>query len=570
VTKTIKAFTVAIYSEEGDMRLPSPPHVSFKTLIVTLATSFASWIIGGEFIRVLISTVLDLTEPVGGFLAYALTGALLGAINGLILQRFAGRAGLFVSLGVVGGAAAGWILALTLTALTAPTPTDPRGWVFGLASFIAIAVGTIRLLAFSPLQPAATRVQGQQLPVARASTSTSEESAQKVPIQHIQTARGGAEQETATPITAHEGETTPGVAKPEPGLATEAHPTQPTPGTTTAGIGEGRPHPPPAALQSIEEIEEALMEMILEEDVRELVPLPNNTSPEGGSYPELESRLGTETTDLLKVVKRLVDKNYLRIMGVEFKKVACPHCLSTLNMLTLRCRVCGSLNLGRQRILQHEACGFLGPEDSFLVDGRTICPRCGSNVKLHPSPLEEGEEVLKVHSSFFICYNCNEVNPDPHITFKCITCGADYDLGSLEFKTFYRYAVNPEVVSAMKEQRIPLKLIKEEFESRGYEVQLNARISGSSKVRHKVDLLYSRGEKLGAIFLFSDRGGTRIHDLMKIIVMKADTRIENVNILCLGHLDVDSRRLAELYNIRVIEDVASMKTPTEVVNQLLG
>ncbi|MEM3033738.1 MAG: hypothetical protein QXF51_06165, partial [Nitrososphaerota archaeon] len=77
------------------------------------------------------------------------------------------------------------------------------------------------------------------------------------------------------------------------------------------------------------------------------------------------------------------------------------------------------------------------------------------------------------------------------------------------------------------------------------------------------------GQVRGAVFLFSDKGGAKIHEIMKIIVMKADTRIDNIKILCLGQLDNDSKRLAELYNIVVMENLATKDLGTEVVPRLI-
>lgn len=547
----------------------------FPLAAISLAVSFVSWVVGGEFLRILVASILPLLEPVGTYLAYVLTGLLLGAINGLVLYRFV-RAWFILVVGVV----AGWGFAFLLTTIANPVyPPMLIGWLMGLAAFTAMVSGVVKLLAGKVVQAPVVPSpqikeqavqQPQQAQTPTEAIKTTPQAATVATIKEGITAPPPSPTTTPTP--------TPTVAEPQSPLPppTTAPPT-PTP-TATPPTTTIPPIPPaitpPLPLepsQTIEEIEEALIEMIGEEGMTEIVPLPNNTSPEGGSYPEIESRLKVETTTILRVIKRLMDKNYIRVSGVEFKKVACPHCQSALNILTLSCRSCGSTNIGRQRILQHEICGYLGPEDGFTVGGRTLCPRCGGNVKILRGPLEEEhEQVLRVHSSFFICYNCNEVSPDPHISFRCLTCGLDYDLSSFEFKTFYRYAVNPEMIVGLQEQKKPLRLIAEELRRQGYEVQLGARLTGSSKVRHKVDLLYSRGGVTrGAVFFVSDKGGPKIHEIMKIIVMKADTKIDNVKLLCLGQVDNDSKRLSELYNIAIIENIAAKDLATEVIPRLV-
>ncbi|MEM4355659.1 MAG: hypothetical protein QW082_05285 [Nitrososphaerota archaeon] len=528
------------------------------SIAIVFALSFVSWFIGGEPLRVLAESILSFGEPAGVFIAYALTGLLIGAVNGLVLYRLIKA--WFVLLV---GAAAGWGLAFALIMFSGPI-VSILGWATGLAVFAAILVGFVRLLGGG----------GVKIPPPMPSQIDRETAQTPQPPQTIESKPMVKVQETPAPTLTETGSTPPPTQATTPSPQTETEMTPPPTATQTETAPPtpmAIPPPPPEPSLSIEDLEETLVEIMVEEEITEIVPLPNNTSPEGGSYPDLESRLGIDTTTLLKVIKRLIDKNIVKVSGVEFKKVMCPHCQSALNILTLSCRACGSTNIGRQRILQHEACGYLGPEDSFTTGGRPLCPRCGSSVKILRGPIEdEQEQVLKVHSSFFMCYDCNEVSPDPYISFRCLTCGLDYDLSSFEFKTFYKYAINPEMISELQRQKRPLKLIAEELKKQGYEVQLGARILGSSKVRHNIDLLYSRlGQVRGAVFLFSDKGGAKIHEIMKIIVMKADTRIDNIKILCLGQLDNDSKRLAELYNIVVMENLATKDLGTEVVPRLI-
>ncbi len=535
-------------------------------IVMVVALSFVSWFIGGEPLSVLISRALALEEVVGGYVAHVLTGLLIGAINALVLHRV-----IRVWIAYFVGAIVGWALALTLVMMTTPlAPPFILQWVAGLGAFIATLAGLVWFLSGGivkfPIGQAQVSRQSVQLPQPSQTPTTPVTEKQEPPPQPSKESTPAPPPITeATPLPTPKAEPTPPppTTQPPPQTAQTAPPPPAQPAT---------PPPPSEPARSIEEIEEAMVEIIAEEGITEIIPLPNNTSPEGGSYPDLESLLNIDTTMLLRAIRRLIDKNMVRIAGVEFKKVACPHCQSALNILTLSCRACGSTNIGRQRILQHETCGYLGPEDSFTVGGRALCPRCGSSVKILRSPLEEEhEQVLKVHSSFFICYDCNEVSPDPHISFRCLTCGLDYDLTSFEFKTFYRYAVNPDVISGLQEQKRPLKLIADELRKQGYEVQLGARISGTSKVKHKVDLIYSRlGQPKGAVFLFTERGGAKIHDVMKIIVMKADTKIDNIKILCLGQLDNDSKRLAELYNISIIENIAAKDLGSEVIPRLVS
>ncbi len=322
---------------------------------------------------------------------------------------------------------------------------------------------------------------------------------------------------------------------------------------------------------SNEDIEDKILEIIERDGLTEIVPLPSNLSPEGGFYPELEEKIGIDTSKLLQVFKSLTDRGILKPAGVEFKKVVCPRCLSALNIINLGCPFCKSINIARQRILQHEACGFLGPEERFTEGGKTACPRCGAEVEIIRGQSEEvGKDVLKVHSTLFICYDCNEVSTEPYISFRCLTCGMIYDLVSFESKSFYRYAINVEALHKTLELKKPLKIIAEEVSKKGIEVQQQVMITGLSKVPHRVNLLFKKDEKImGAIIVITDKGESHLHEIMRVLVLRTDTGIKNLYVLSYYKLDEDAKRLAQFNKIMVIEDVFSKDITNEIVPQIL-
>jgi len=320
-----------------------------------------------------------------------------------------------------------------------------------------------------------------------------------------------------------------------------------------------------------EDLEDKILEIIEKDGLTEIIPLPSNLSPEGGFYPELEEKLGIDTSRLLQVLKSLTDRGILRQSGVEFKKVVCPRCLSALNIINLACPYCKSINIVRQRILQHESCGFLGPEERFTESGKTVCPRCGAEVELISGQSgEAGKEVLKIHSTLFTCYNCNEVSTEPYVSFKCLTCGMMYDLISFESKTFYRYTVNLDMLYKALELKKPIKIIVEEAVKRGIDVQQQVMITGASKIPHKVNILFKKGERIvGAVIVITDKGESHLHEIMRVLVLRTDAGIKNLFVLSYYKLHEDARKLAEFNEIPIIEDVLSKDVYNEVVPRIL-
>ncbi|MCS6783694.1 MAG: hypothetical protein NZ581_00655 [Candidatus Caldarchaeum sp.] len=369
--------------------------------------------------------------------------------------------------------------------------------------------------------------------------------------------------------------------KPQPQITTQKAPQQePTPSTvetTTPAISQVMIYQeglkPAEAVQKIdsEDFEDYILDFIDSKKITELVPVIS-PSDDGGVYPMIQDEIDIDTTRLNIVLKRLLDKGIIRIGGIEFKRIACPRCYSSSVMFSISCKSCKSPNISRQRILQHESCGYLGPEERFLEGGRYMCPRCGTEVTVAKEPEEETmHDKVKVHSSLFICYQCNEVNNEPLVSFRCITCGMEFDYNSLELKTFYRYLVSLDSLSKVLEHNKPVKLIIEEMRLLGYKVEKNVKVVGSSNLTHRVDLLVSKDgvKKALIMFLKSDRKDEQVNNIMKVMTMKLDLTDLDFYVLSYFPLHAEAKRLMELFNIWYIESVLT-KNISAIVSSLFA
>ncbi len=557
--------------------------IILRTVLV-LALSVVLWAVGLEFFRSLFIAAVPLGEPVKGLLVGILTGLLLGALNGFVSWRLARD---LVILLV--GSAAGWGVYLSLLISLSPAGIEMLGMLLSFTVFLALTGGIGVAYGLRPtlVRTMALKSGAPRIPEGPQPTSSPRAEAPPAPPAVAPTTAGTVqltEQRTLTgatsaPETAQDRQEAPREVQEQVAPATEV--IGPEGEEAVPAVMETERRPEEAGVElpakvtpalSLDELEEMLVDMIVDEGLNEIVPLPNNTSPEGGSFPSIESRFEVDTAMVMRVLRRLQDKDIVRIAGVEFKKIVCPHCQSALHTMNLRCKSCNSVNIGRQRVMQHESCGYLGPETSFIAGERTICPRCGSQVRITASPLEEGEaSSLKVHSTFFTCFDCNEVSLEPYITFRCLICGIDYDMSSFEFKTFYRYSVNLEIVTSLQEKNKPLRLLAEELKRNGFETKVGARVMGASKVRHRVDLLFGRAGLLNrGVFVLQDvGGGTPVNSIIRIIFVKSDLRLEKVALLSPRKLSEDARVLASQYGILLIEDLASKNIVAEVVPRLL-
>lgn len=503
-----------------------------RVAAATAGVVFALWYVVGGFLP---SFLVNLLPAQYSFLVFILTGLGLTTVYTVIHYKIQNI--VFWPVLLV-GAFGGWLAALFLHAqLGSKWPIE--GWLMGLGVFLAppailSVLSGIRKKEIPPVQ--IERVEPTQEPPA---------SGEQASVQQPQ--QQSVEQQTPTVVETSVKET----------AVAEA----------SQVFAPPLPEPPhlPEKIDS-EELEDYLLEYIETSRLTEIIPIPAS-SAEGGYFPTIQERLDIDSSRLMLLLKRLLDKGILKIGGIEFKKVVCPRCFSALNMISLSCKSCKSPNLSRQRILQHEACGFLGPEERFSEGGRNLCPRCGTDVSIASEPEEEGmHDKLKVHSSLFICYQCNEVNPEPYVSFKCVTCGMAYDYNSLELKTFYRYTVNPQALSKALEQNKPIKLLVEKLRTLGYSIERYTTILGSSKISHRLDLLVKQNgdPRFVIMFIKTDKKEDQLNTIMKVMTMKLDLSDVDFYVMSYHPLHDEARRIAELFNIWYVDSILTKDLSTVV------
>lgn len=555
--------------------------ISRVTIIAVLA--FAFWFVGAELLFSLSSSIVSPTDFVSLFIIDVSIVFVLGIVYGVLLIRMLPGLVPFII-----GTIAGWSIYLATLLSTTSVFFNLAPRVAGLALFSAPGLIMNVLLVLKIRSMAAKKTRAPAVEVSTTKTEVPEKP--QTSIVEATAPAAGTGQPVEKPVETVSEQPVSTVEQPEKPQSEMPKALQLTAESPSVDIEEKSKSESDIVFISAkeqlikkpieekiipaiseEDLEERLLELIEKEGITDIVPLPSNLSPEGGFYPDIEEKLAIDTSKLLQLFKSLTDRKILRQSGVEFKKVVCPRCLSALNIINLGCPFCKSINITRQRILQHEACGFLGPEERFTESGKTICPRCGAEVEIIRGQAEEGgKDILKIHSTLFTCNNCNEVSTEPYVSFRCLTCGLIYDLVSFESKSFYRYSVNLEELYKALELKKPIKIIVEEMSRRGIDVYQQVMITGASRVPHKVSLLFKREEKIvGGAVIITDKGESHLHEIMRVLVLRTDAGLRNLFVLSYYKLDDDARKLAQFNEIPLIEDILRKDVANEVLPKIL-
>lgn len=428
-------------------------------------------------------------------------------------------------------------------------------WLTGLAAFIAPPVAISLFNTFRRKRIAQTVEQVEVTPVQETAGQTNVPADNLVNVEPPTVSQQSISQDPASPVT---------YLTVEPGAHTASS-------TLYTYVEQEVPYTSSKQIDS-EDLEDYILDFLDQKKITEILPV-QSASADGGLYPVLQDEIDVDTARLSLILKRLTEKGIIKIGGIGFKRIACPQCFGCEVMFNISCKSCKSPNISRQRILQHESCGFLGPEERFLEGMRYMCPRCGSEVTVTREGTESGltHEMAKVHSSLFMCYQCNEVNNEPYVSFKCVTCGTLFDYNDLELKTFYKYLVNVDKLSKTLESNKPIKLVAERLRSLGLIVERNVKVVGASNLPHRVDLMFRKNDQTRVLLMFlkTDRKEEQVSNVMKFMTTKLDIVDAELYMLSFFPLHEEARRLVEMFNIRYIDSVLS-KDPEMVVSSLIS
>ncbi len=330
-------------------------------------------------------------------------------------------------------------------------------------------------------------------------------------------------------------------------------------------------------LRDLDQTEQRIVEALISGELREMSPVRNRDKPEGGRYPQVEELLDIDTSKAMTALEGLARKNILKRKGIAFKTVNCPSCKTSLNAVDFVCRTCHSPNIYRQRIIQHQLCGYMGPEEMFVSEeGVMRCPRCREEITIGAQEAEGYVSRFtvqysgKIYSVFFRCLNCGDINPEPETAFVCTNCGKEYGYRDFEPRIFYEYVPNEEVLARLRESERPLKTLIEIMRTKGYEVEAPKRVVGASGVVHRFDVLIRtrEGVAIGIIFL-TTTGQLSVTEVMRTSVMMMDTNINRIIAISSSPISEDAARLADFLGITLLHSPSAAEFDINVLPKIL-
>ena len=298
--------------------------------------------------------------------------------------------------------------------------------------------------------------------------------------------------------------------------------------------------------------EERILTDLLEKGVRELKPLRAGHKVTYTDLDEVANDLSEKNKK--KLLKSLTIKGYLKEKEFDASLI-CPNCESTEIYTRHNCPSCKSINIQKNRLVEHTKCGFMGNINDFEKDDQLICPKCkaviydSSNVGYKQTQIKM--TAAKNIGSSFTCNNCGSIFDKPLTTHICTDCSASFNSIEADYERFPVYELTEKVdtLTTNNSKTNILRQLEKIIQTKGYTVELNAKIKGKSGLEQAFDLIAKKGDE---IMLLDVSSWGNQKDLTELLGKKTDVRSSSVTLIDLtGNQNLVA--LGKLYSIAVLD-----------------
>jgi predicted RNA-binding Zn-ribbon protein involved in translation (DUF1610 family) len=291
-----------------------------------------------------------------------------------------------------------------------------------------------------------------------------------------------------------------------------------------------------------------LLRNLLEDEKVEIVPTYDHS--QGFRYSTVERILNKndpeEAQDLLDRLSNLkiLEKTFYDTVS------SCPSCSSTSITLHHRCPKCSSHHIAKTSLTEHIPCGNIDDRDKYIHE---ICPKC-------KKILNDGE--YRDMGRWYICRECKEKFENPELDIVCRNCYIKFTFQKAMIRKISKYRLNRSLEPEIRQNVTSLEGISEILIDLGFKIETPAMMIGEkSGIEHSFSLLAKKN--LGGSIITVDHAvgepEVSASQLILYAYKLSETQVDVPIFVAIPKLSTPARRIAEGYNILVIEGIPQEK-----------
>jgi hypothetical protein len=289
-----------------------------------------------------------------------------------------------------------------------------------------------------------------------------------------------------------------------------------------------------------------LISKFLSSEIRELQPIFDTKL--GYRYPTVEAITGN-ATDSEALLRKLYEVGILERKLFD-KVILCQKCSSASVSVHYCCPYCKSFDIRKSALIEHVKCGYMDVEENFIKSGKLTCPKCHEDLK-------KLDVDYRRAGIWCTCKDCGKSFDIPVTGLFCRDCHSNFTFEDSVIKDVYSYSLKEEARQETALGWVLVAPIKELLTQNGFEVQGPAFVKGKSGANHMFDVVARSKEpskKLTVVDLATSMGNEVSEQPVIALFAKIfDVSPENAYLIAIPKMSDNSKKMAELYNIQVVE-----------------
>lgn len=291
---------------------------------------------------------------------------------------------------------------------------------------------------------------------------------------------------------------------------------------------------------------QVLLSKFLNGEIIELQPVFD--IKHGYRYPTVEAITGNAANSEA-FLRKLYEAGILERELFD-KVILCSKCSSASVSVHYCCPYCKSFDIRKSALIEHVKCGYMDVEENFNKAGKLTCPKCHDELK-------KLDIDYRRAGIWCTCKDCGKSFDIPVTELFCRDCHLNFTFEDAIIKDVYLYTLKEEARTEAALGWVLVTPIKELLAESGLEVRGPAFVKGKSGANHMFDVVARSKEpprKLTVIDLAtSTEGVVSEQPVIALFAKIFDVSPENAYLIAIPRMSENGKKMAELYNIQLVE-----------------
>ncbi|MEM2117964.1 MAG: hypothetical protein QW386_02970 [Candidatus Bathyarchaeia archaeon] len=302
---------------------------------------------------------------------------------------------------------------------------------------------------------------------------------------------------------------------------------------------------------------QVFLNKFLSSEISELEPVYDPKL--GYRYPMVEAIVG-DVANVEPFLNRLYEAKVLDRKLYD-KIIYCPKCGSVSISVRYCCPYCKSFDIQRSALIEHVKCGYMDIEENFHKGNKFVCPKCHEELK-------KPDVDYRKAGVWCNCKDCNKSFDIPVTGHFCRDCHVHFTFEDAVIKDIYTYSLREEAKEEASSGWVIIAPIRDFLTESGFKVESPAFLKGKSGANHMFDIVVYEASVKGKVTVIdvatSSENSVSEQPVIALFAKIFDVSPENAYLIAIPKISENGKKMAELYNIQIIE----AKNQKEVIKAL--